>query len=267
MARQQLALATLEDEFRRATSTCTRRQTEQQQRRQQREEVAAAAEDARQQAVSLAAALQPVPAQPADAEAVRALLAEATSRQDAAVANRRRLVELDEKLAALREKYLQTGEAATAAQREIPRLQERQAATEAALRELVDGLVYWREQADIFQGTIQDILRPHGLALPAQPPYDGILATLEERAEFYEAQVGTQTALGKTLQAKTIQQQARTAALAQQATELAAIDDEIVRGLYHWQDAPDGVPQDPVHSWGRRHDEYTAEDLAGGRTA
>ena len=222
VARQQLALAALEDEFRRATSTCTRRQTEQQQRRQQREEMVMAAEDARQQAVSLAAALQPVPAQPADAEAIRALLAEATSRQDAAVANRRRLVELDEKLAALREKYLQAGEAATAAQREIPRLQERQAATEAALRELVDGLVYWREQADIFQGTIQDILRPHGLALPAQPPYDGILATLEERAEFYEAQVGTQTALGKTLQAKTIQQQARTAALAQQATELAA---------------------------------------------
>jgi predicted dithiol-disulfide oxidoreductase (DUF899 family) len=33
-----------------------------------------------------------------------------------------------------------------------------------------------------------------------------------------------------------------------------------------WQDAPDGVPQDPTHSWGRRHDEYPPEELAGGRS-
>jgi predicted dithiol-disulfide oxidoreductase (DUF899 family) len=33
-----------------------------------------------------------------------------------------------------------------------------------------------------------------------------------------------------------------------------------------WQDAPDGVPQDPAYSWARRHDEYTPEELAGGRT-
>jgi predicted dithiol-disulfide oxidoreductase (DUF899 family) len=33
-----------------------------------------------------------------------------------------------------------------------------------------------------------------------------------------------------------------------------------------WQDAPDGVPQDPTGSWTRRHDAYTAEDLAGGRS-
>jgi predicted dithiol-disulfide oxidoreductase (DUF899 family) len=32
-----------------------------------------------------------------------------------------------------------------------------------------------------------------------------------------------------------------------------------------WQDAPDGVPQDPTYSWARRHDEYTADELAGGR--
>jgi predicted dithiol-disulfide oxidoreductase (DUF899 family) len=34
-----------------------------------------------------------------------------------------------------------------------------------------------------------------------------------------------------------------------------------------WQDAPAGVPQDPPHSWARRHDEYTPEQLAGGREA
>jgi predicted dithiol-disulfide oxidoreductase (DUF899 family) len=32
-----------------------------------------------------------------------------------------------------------------------------------------------------------------------------------------------------------------------------------------WQDAPDGVPRDPTGSWTRRHDEYTQEELAGGR--
>jgi predicted dithiol-disulfide oxidoreductase (DUF899 family) len=32
-----------------------------------------------------------------------------------------------------------------------------------------------------------------------------------------------------------------------------------------WQDAPDGVPQDPTYSWARRHDEYSPEELAGGR--
>jgi predicted dithiol-disulfide oxidoreductase (DUF899 family) len=32
-----------------------------------------------------------------------------------------------------------------------------------------------------------------------------------------------------------------------------------------WEDAPEGVPQDPTYSWGRRHDEYTPEELAGGR--
>ena len=34
-----------------------------------------------------------------------------------------------------------------------------------------------------------------------------------------------------------------------------------------WQDAPNGVPQDPTGSWTRRHDTYTPEELAGGRTS
>jgi predicted dithiol-disulfide oxidoreductase (DUF899 family) len=33
-----------------------------------------------------------------------------------------------------------------------------------------------------------------------------------------------------------------------------------------WQDAPPGVPQDPTGSWTHRSDEYTAQQLAGGRT-
>jgi predicted dithiol-disulfide oxidoreductase (DUF899 family) len=33
-----------------------------------------------------------------------------------------------------------------------------------------------------------------------------------------------------------------------------------------WEDAPDGVPQDPI-GWTRRHDDYSPEELAGGRTS
>ena len=33
-----------------------------------------------------------------------------------------------------------------------------------------------------------------------------------------------------------------------------------------WQDAPDGVPQERTGSWVRRHDEYTPQELAGGRS-
>ena len=32
------------------------------------------------------------------------------------------------------------------------------------------------------------------------------------------------------------------------------------------QDAPDGVPEDRTASWTRRHDEYTPQELAGGRS-
>lgn len=33
-----------------------------------------------------------------------------------------------------------------------------------------------------------------------------------------------------------------------------------------WQDAPEGVPQQRTGSWVRRHDEYTPQELAGGRS-
>jgi predicted dithiol-disulfide oxidoreductase (DUF899 family) len=34
-----------------------------------------------------------------------------------------------------------------------------------------------------------------------------------------------------------------------------------------WQDGPERVPQDPTGSWVRRHDEYSPDELAGGRTS
>ncbi|WP_426061520.1 SbcC/MukB-like Walker B domain-containing protein [Hymenobacter sp. B1770] len=222
VARQQQVLMALDDELRRATSACTRHQTEQRQRQMLRDEAAAAAEAAQQQIAALAAALVPAPAQPTDPAAVRTLLAEATTQQASAAADRRRLAVLDEKLTELRDKYTRAGEAAAAAQNEIPRLQERQSSIALQLTQLEEELVEWNEQAAIFQQTVQDFLRPHKLALPARPPYDGILATLRERADIYEAQVKTLDQLGKALLEKKSAHNARTEELSRNKGQLAA---------------------------------------------
>ncbi|GAA4052800.1 AAA family ATPase [Hymenobacter glaciei] len=232
VAQQQQTLAALEEELRHATTSCTRRQTEQRQRQQLRQEALDAAEAARQHATAVAATLVPTPSLPADPAAVGTLLAETTAEQAAAVAARRRLAVLDEKLTALREKYLQAGEAATVAQREIPRLLERQSSLDFELAKLADELVEWQEQADIFRSTIQDILRPHQLALPARPPYDSILVTLQERADHYEAQVNTLTQLGKALLEKEVVHKARVEELSRRLLEITAVataikDDEL----------------------------------------
>ena len=218
---QELALAGLADELRRAATALARAQAEQQQRQQQQQQATAAAAEARQQAAALAAALAPAPARPDDAAAVRALLETASREQAAAVAARRRLAELDERLEQLRDQYVKAGEAAAAAQRELPRLLERQETTAKELTRLADELAYWQEQAEIFQQSIRDFLAPHRLVLPPRPPYDGLLATLRERADYYEAQVQALNELGKALVAKTSQHQARAAALAERAAQLA----------------------------------------------
>ena len=186
VATQQQALTALAAQLRSHTQTLTRRQTEQQQRQQQQQQAATAAEAARHQAQELAAALAPTPASPADPAAVQELLAAATTAQATAVANRRQLAILDEKLAVLRETYQVAGTAAATAQGEMRLIGQRQEAIEVEIQKLGAELAHWREQAASYQRTIQDIIRPHQLALPTQPPYDGLLATLEGRALHYE---------------------------------------------------------------------------------
>jgi exonuclease SbcC len=217
---QQQALAALDTELRQATTALTRRQTEQHQRQQLQLEATAAADNARRQAALLAATLAPVPAQPADPTAVRALLAATATEQAAAATARRRLAELDERLAELREQYLKAGEAATTAQRELPRLQERHDATTREFARLAAEQEHWQEQVEIFQQSLRDFLAPHRLALPARPPYDGILATLRERADQYEAQVQALGAIGKALVEQESQYRARTATHADKTTQL-----------------------------------------------
>jgi exonuclease SbcC len=222
LAQQQQAMTALEEELRTLAQDLTRRQTEQQQRQQQQQEAAEAAATAQSQAQQLAAQLAPPPPQPADATAVAALLTATTAAQTAALASRRQLRDLDEKLAALREKYLTAGTTATTAQAEIRLLAQRQEATELEIRKLATELEHWREQAEIFQSSVQDMLRPHQLALPARPPYDGILATLEERATHYETQRAALKAGNDKLLERTTQHKAHGDELARQQVELAA---------------------------------------------
>ncbi|MBD2767572.1 AAA family ATPase [Hymenobacter sp. BT664] len=222
VAEQQQALALLDDELRALSQDLTRRQTEQQQRQQRQQEATAAAESARRQARDLAAALTPTPANPDNPAMVQELLTKAVAEQASAIATRRRLAVLDEKLAELRDEYTKAREAAAAAECEIPKLTERQHLTDSELAKLASELVHWHEQAQIHQSTIQDYLRPHQLVLPANPPYDGLLATLQERADYYEAQRNALKTVSDSVVVRHAQHKARAEELARQEIQLAA---------------------------------------------
>lgn len=221
-AEQKQALFRLEHELRQAATELARRQTEQRQRQQQLQEALAAVAAARQQAETLSLALQLTPAQPQEPEAVQALLAEASAQLIAAQTRRNRVKELSGLLEELREKFQQAKDAATAAQQEIPRLKDRQASYEADLRTLAAELEHWREQADIFRQTIREYLQPHQLPLPANLVFDGVLATLQDRALQYEARVSKLKELGAKLLERSSKHKSATEALSQQQQKLAA---------------------------------------------
>ncbi len=228
VATQQQVLTQLAADLRTHTQALTRRQTEQQQRQHQRQEAAAAAEAARHQAQQLAAALTPTPPNAADPAAVRELLAATTAAQATAVANRRQLATLDEKLAALRETYLAAGTAATTAQSELRLIGQRQEAIELELSKLGAELAHWREQAAIYQSTIRDILRPHQLEVPVRPPYDGLLVTLEDRAAQYEARRTALAAGREKLLERNTQHKTQGEQLAQTTLQLAAAAEDLL---------------------------------------
>jgi exonuclease SbcC len=222
VAEQERALVTLDDELRVVAQDLVRRQTEQQQRQQRRQEAAEAAESARCQAHDLASTLAPVSTNSADPVAVRERLTAATTELATATATRRRLAVLDEKLAELRDEFTKAREAVVAAQCEIPKLQERQAATASEISKLAAELAEWHEQAQIHESTSQDYLRPHQLSLPAKPPYDGLLTTLEERADYYEGQRSALKTVSDALVVRHAQHKARAEELARQEMQHSA---------------------------------------------
>ena len=217
---QQQTLHRLDEEWRAATAGHSSQQAAQQQRLAQRAEAEAAAQTLAQEAAGLAATLAPPLAAPTDPAAVREQLAAAAAAQEAAAAARRRLTELDEKLTALRDKYVEATTQVTDTQRDIPRLLDREQALRQEQAALADEVPHWEEQAAIFQSAIRDFLRPHGLALPARPPYDGLLATLRERADHHEAQVHRLNELSRQLLEKTSQHRTHAEALSRQADQL-----------------------------------------------
>ncbi|GAB2953788.1 AAA family ATPase [Hymenobacter coalescens] len=221
-AEQKQTLTRLEQELRQAATELARRQTEQRQRQQQLQEALAAVGAARQQASSLGEALRPVPAQPQEPAAVQALLADATAQLSAAQVRRNRLKVLSTQLEELREKFQQAKDAATAAQQEIPRLLDRQAALEADLKTLATELEHWREQTAVYQQTIREYLQPHRLPLPANSVFDGVLATLQDRAQQYEAQLGKLKELGAKLLERSSQHKSQTEELGRRRQQLAA---------------------------------------------
>lgn len=221
-AEQKQALTRLEQELRQAATELTRRQTEQRQRQQQLQETLASLDAARQQVAALSLVLQPTPTQPQEPEAVQALIIDATAQLTATQTRRNRIKELGGQLEELREKFQQAKDAATTAQQEIPRLQERQAGFEADLKTLATELAHWREQAGIFQQTIGEYLRPHQLALPANSVFDGVLTTLQDRALQYEAQVSKLKELGTQLLTRTSQHKSQREELGRREQQLAA---------------------------------------------
>lgn len=187
---QHLALTQLGTELTQAGQELARLRYAQQQRQTQREEAQAAATLAQQQATELAAALAPALPDPANPAAVAEALATTTAQQAKADTARRRLATLNEQLAGLKAEHTAAGDQLRRAQQETQLATDRQLAAQRHLMPLAAELADARAQADNYRADIQSLLRPHGLVLPPAPqPYDGVLATLNERADSFLAKI------------------------------------------------------------------------------
>jgi exonuclease SbcC len=175
VARQQKALAQLNADVNRTGQDLARLRYAQQQRVARRDEAAEAAALARTQATTLAAALPaPLPG-PADPTALSHLLADTTAQQAATDKARRRLVTA-------------AGARLAQAREEAQRAETRQQRAQQALVPLDAELADAREQAANYRAVIQSLLVPHQLTLPAAAQsYAGVLTTLNERADTYQA--------------------------------------------------------------------------------
>lgn len=188
VATQQEALAQLNAEVNRTGQDLARLRYAQQQRAARREEATEAAALAHAQATALAAPLGPALPGPADPAAVSHLLAETTDLQAATDKARRRLVTLTEQLAQLKAEHTAAGARLAQAREEAQRAATRQQRAQHAVVPIDAELADAREQATNYRAVIQSLLGPHGLALPAAAQsYAGVLATLNERADTYQA--------------------------------------------------------------------------------
>jgi len=186
---QQLAVGQLQAALVQAGQELARLRYAQQQRLGQRDEAAALASLTRQQAAELAATLTPALPTPTDPDALSQALAAATLQQTNADTARRQLAVLNEQLAGLKAEHTAAGEQLARAQKEAQLAEERQRMAQQTLVPLGAEIAEARLRANDYRTEIQHLLRPHSLALPAAPqPYDGVLATLNDRADSFLAQ-------------------------------------------------------------------------------
>ena len=217
---QQNALAQLDQALNLADKALVRRQTEQHQRLLRRQEAAEAAALARTEAAELAGALAPALPDPADSAAIQQRLAETRAAQAVAAASCQQLAGLEKTLAELKEQHTAAGTQALQAKGEVALAQQRHETTQNELATLKAELADHRQQAANYRHEIQGMLAPHALVLPPAQPYDGILATLGERAAVYAAQLEARNSLDINLTRQQAQYDAQVEALNQQQAQL-----------------------------------------------
>ncbi|MET4073681.1 AAA family ATPase [Hymenobacter sp. UYCo722] len=219
---QQAALAQLDQALSLADKALVRRQTEQQQRLLRRQEAAEAATLARAEAAELDDALAPALPDPADPAVIQLRLAETRAAQAAAAATCQQLAGLEKILAELKEQHSTAGTQALQAKGEAALAQQRHETTQNELANLKNELTDYRQQAANYRHEIQGMLAPHALVLPPAQPYDGVLATLGERAAIYAAQLEARNSLDKDLTRQQAQYDSQVEALNQLRAQLRA---------------------------------------------
>jgi len=185
---QQATLTQLDAKSKQRGQELARLRYAQQQRLARRDEATEAAAAARAQAAAIAEPLTPPLPDPADPTAISHRLAETTEQQAATDQARRRLVTLTGQLAQLKAEHTAAGARLAQAREEAQLAEARQLRAQQALVPLDAELADTREQLASYRAVIQSLLLPHRLPLPAgAQPYAGVLATLQERADVYQA--------------------------------------------------------------------------------
>ncbi len=220
---QQTTMSQLHTELTQASHALARLRYAQEQRLAQRDEAASAAVQVRHQATELGAALLPPLAAAADPDAVALTLAATTEHQTRADQDRRQLATLNEQLAGLKAAHTAAGEQHRRAQQEAQLAAERQRQARQALVPLGADLADARAQTADYRTDIQQLLNPHQLVLPPAPlPYDGLLATLNERADTFLNQTRDRAKLQSQLAGLQARQLAQAEELARNEHRLTA---------------------------------------------
>ena len=253
---QKHALGELEKTLRQADLALVRRRTEQQQRQARQQEAAHAAAAARHQAAELAAGHSP--ALPLEAEVLQQAVAETATAHAAAAGVCARLAELEQQLQVLRTQHDQAKEVAQAATQQVTAAEHRWQLSQQELARLKNDLAEHRAAAADYHAVVQANLVPHQLSLPAAAPYDGVLATLAERAATFgqqrqalelvhKAQASQQVAhITRADELRKREQELRAAAAAL-ATELAALEASRVTRRAHYAGPDPAAEEQALH--------------------